>query len=459
MISWIDWGIWLLYFSCFALALVLYMNSKKKDYYRFFLPGFIIKTFGSVVFALVYVYYYKFGDSFEYFKGAVSLSNAMIDNPSVYLDLLFSEPSTNFDGEMNEYAGSLAYSDTPEEWFMVKLLSPLALLSFRSYLVLNLFMGFISFIGSWKLFKVFLDILPQKRNVAFICAFMIPSVVFWGSGIMKDTLTLLGVNYMIYIVYFWVIKKQYRLKYVFIFALLFFITFKLKSYIVIAILPGFLLTIFFNMRSRITSSVIRILSGPIILIFFISVSYLSLSYLSESSGKYRVSQIEWKVKGFHSWHTDLGGSSYSLGEIEYTPTGVIKKIPESLNVTFFRPYVWEARNPVVLLGALESLAVFVLFLSTFFAFFIQSWRSRRLHLRGSLFRIISTFILTIWRSLSKESLLRGMLIFILIFGFAIGFTSYNFGALGRYKIPIFSLFVFTLFYVRYQSKYLLNTMK
>lgn len=43
-------------------------------------------------------------------------------------------------------------------------------------------------------------------------------------------------------------------------------------------------------------------------------------------------------------------------------------------------------------------------------------------------------------------------IYCLIFGFVVGFTSYNFGALGRYKIPIYSLFIFILLYLYQQYK-------
>jgi len=46
------------------------------------------------------------------------------------------------------------------------------------------------------------------------------------------------------------------------------------------------------------------------------------------------------------------------------------------------------------------------------------------------------------------------LIFSIVFGFAVGFTSYNFGALARYKIPVMPFFSFLLlhFYFKYKEK-------
>jgi len=427
MISLIDWGIWVVYLVIIFFVLWFYRYSKSAEEYRFFLPGFLIKVFGSIAFTLIYVYYYKFGDSFEYYKGALALNEAMSNSWTDYIDLLFSESSTDFMNHLIRYTNSLEYADTPEEWFMVKLISPISFIAFKSYLVINLLMGFISFWGSWKLFKVFADILPDKKTLAFISAFLIPSVVFWGSGIMKDTITLAGVNYIIYALYFGFVKGQTKFIYYVTIPIWFYITFKLKSYITIALLPGVVLTAYYHLKSKINSNFIRIISGPILLITLTSLSFLGLKSLSESSQKYSTSQLEWKVKGIHSWHSDegTGGSSYNLGQIDYTPIGVVKKIPEALNVTFFRPYPWEARNAIVFLGALESAFILGLFLLTLYQ---------------SNFRPL--------RYINNQSILKGMLIFVLIFGFAIGFTSYNFGALGRYKIPIFSLFTFILFYIR-----------
>jgi len=425
MITWVDWGIWLVYFAVIFTVLWFYRSSKSEnDLYKWFLKGFLIKVFGSVAFALIFVYYYKFGDSFEYWKGAVMLSKAFLESPSDYFELLFHESSTNFPGHLRQYTDSLAYSDTAEEWFMVKLISPLALISFNSYLVINLLMSIVSFWGGWKLFKVFSNILPKHKNLAFYTVFLIPSMVFWGSGLMKDTLTLSGINYLIYVLYFSLINQQFKPIYLFWAIVWFYITFTLKSYIILAFLPSILLTLFFSYKSKIISPIIRFVSVPIILIVFISIGFVSLKSLSESSEKYSAEQLEWKVKGFHSWHTSLGGSAYNLGNVEYTPIGVIKKIPAALNVTFFRPYIWEARNPVVMLGAIESTILLVLFIVVLFKTKLKPLSY-----------------------LKNQHLLKALILYILIFGFAVGFTSYNFGALGRYKMPVMSLFVFILTYI------------
>jgi len=52
--------------------------------------------------------------------------------------------------------------------------------------------------------------------------------------------------------------------------------------------------------------------------------------------------MEQTAKTFQDFHGNLtiddgGGSAYSLGDIDFSPLGIIKKSPAALNVTFSGP--------------------------------------------------------------------------------------------------------------------------
>ena len=90
--------------------------------------------------------------------------------------------------------------------------------------------------------------------------------------------------------------------------------------------------------------------------------------------------------------------------------------PAAINVALYRPYLWEVRNPLMLLASLEGLALLI------FTIII-------------LFRII-------WY---KVNLLNSpaawfSLVFSLTFAFAVGISTYNFGTLFRYKLPLMPFF-------------------
>jgi hypothetical protein len=427
-ISWVDWIIWVIYFTLIFLVLLIYRNGKTESYYKYFLPAFVLKVVGGLMFTTIYVYYYQFGDTFLYHRGATVLADTLINDPGSYFRLLLSE-NANLPLDLQDFSQSISYSRGAEEWFMVKVLSPIVLVAFNSYLVTTLFMSTIAFWGGWKLFQVLRHFVPKKSFFAFGATFLLPSVIFWGSGIMKDTFTLAGLNLIIYYLFYSIYQWRWKLSRILLIFLLAFFVFKLKGYIIIAFIPGLLFGINVVAKNRIQELVLR----RVLSLFFLGITGTILlvgpTFLANASAKYNLASVEGRVKGFHTWHTDVGGSTYNLGEVDYSPLGVVKKIPQALNVTFFRPYLWEASSPVVLVAAIESFLLFGLFLYLL------------IKLKYRIFNLIFA-----------QPMLLTFFFYCLIAGFIVGFTSYNFGALGRYKIPVASLFVFLLLYLYYKVK-------
>jgi len=428
ILDWTNWIIWSIYFVMFYIGFWVYRNSKDGDLYQYFLKGFIIKVIGGLVFALVFVYYYKAGDTVLYFSGSTALSNLIYEEPVTYFKLLFL-PS-DLPPEYYEIARQIPYSHTGEEWFMVKLISFFAFLSFKKYLVLSLWLNMVAFWGSWKLYQVFADIMPEHKNKVFLIIFFLPSTFFWGVGILKDTITLAVVFYVIYVLYQILEKKKFTFKYIIGVLLGSFVVYKLKSYLLLALLPSMFTLVYLYVKYKINHKMFRQILGPLLIILFLIPGYFGVLKLSEGTN-YKVDKLQKQVEGFHSWHTTTGGSSYNLGEVEYTFWGIISKIPASLNVTFFRPYLWEAKSVTSLIGALESTFVLVFFLFVFF-------KTRR----------------DFFKYLNSNKFILGLSVFVLFFGFVVGFTSYNFGALARYKMPIYPLFVLILLYIysRYEKE-------
>lgn len=423
VVTWVDWAIWVVYFTFIFVVLVVYRLSKTENHYRFFLFGFVLKVFGGLGFAIIYIYYYKYGDTFLYHRGATVLSQTFLESPADYFRLL-SSSNGNLPPDLSEFSTAISYSRGAEEWFMVKLLSPITFVAFHSYLVLTLFLSLISFYGGWKLFLVFKDLMPKRENLAFIAVFLLPSVLFSGGGVMKDTFTLAGINIIIYGLYFTLFKRQVSLAKYGLIMVAAYVVFYLKSYVLIAFVPGLLFGLNALIKERLNNPVLRRSLGTLFLLITVGIIYTGPRVLADTSSKYTAAAITGRVKGFHTWHTDVGGATYNLGEMNYTPLGVIQKIPAALNVTFFRPYLWESSSVVVLISGLESFALLLFFV---YVLYKLRWK--------------------IFRHIREEPILITFLIYCLIFGFVVGFTSYNFGALGRYKIPVYSLFVFLLFYL------------
>jgi hypothetical protein len=198
---------------------------------------------------------------------------------------------------------------------------------------------------------------------------------------------------------------------------------KFKAYVVISFIPAAIVWMSLSLRYRIKNKLARGLIVPIVLILGVVALFPILQFLGNETERYKVEQMESRVKGFHTWHTSKGGSNYTLGEVEYTITGALKKAPQAVSITLFRPFPWEVKNVMMLIGAIEGFLFLCLFI--YFVF-------------------IKTRFFTWMKTLYQDPFLLSSLVFVIVFAFAVGFTSYNYGALFRYKIQCMPFFFLIL---------------
>ena len=391
---------------------------------RYFIPALTVRIIGALAVGFLYQFYYDGGDTFNYHThGSRIVWEALTDSPITGLKLIFSKGELT--GETFKYASRIVFYSDPSSFFVVRIASVFDIITFSSYATTAVLFSVLSFAGMWALFITFYNqYLHLHAPIAFATLF-IPSVVFWGSGIMKDTVTLSALGFLTYSVYKLFIKKQYSLSNV---LLLFFsamIIFSIKKYILLCFLPAVLLWVYASRIKRIKYAVLRFLITPVMLFVLVLSSYYSVVLVGENDSRYAVDRI---AKTAQITAFDIGfytgkdaGSGYNLGELDGTFEGMIRLLPAAINVSLFRPYLWEIRNPLMFLSALESAALFLITLYLLF------------RLR---FKIL--------KGVFNPSILF-CLAFSLTFAFAVGVSTFNFGTLTRYKIPLLPFYVLSIF--------------
>jgi hypothetical protein len=207
-----------------------------------------------------------------------------------------------------------------------------------------------------------------------------------------------------------------------------------KIYILVAFVPALSIWLLVSYSKKIRSWGLRwTLNTLTISMCGGGLIFLSQNF-AEELGKYSLDKIANTAKvtkGYiNSVSEEEGGSAYDLGEFEPTLSGMLTKFPQAVVVTLFRPFLWEAKKPIMLLSALESLAFALLFINVFFR-------------RG---------IKMILRKTLNDPNLLFFLIYSLLFAFAVGVSTGNFGTLSRYKIPCVPFFAAFLLILYYQQK-------
>lgn len=411
----------------FYARIVQNRRSNDKPYYNYFANALLIKIFAGIIFGVITMGFYP-GDTFEYFKIINSLNRLLLQDSSKYFDILLHGNQPEFWSYFNMETGYPAHYmwRDPTSIFVGRVYSPLMLLTSNSFLLSTVVAAIIGFTGLWKLYQMFCEIYPGLERKFAIAILYFPSVLFWSSGILKDTITISAVGWIMYCFYKFAIQFKFKTHYFIVIVLASFLVINIKSYIFAALLPGLLIWFFFGKLKTIKSSFVRIIIAPILIGVLVFGFAFFMSGISAAMGDY--GDINKTMEKAQVTQQDLtrgeqyGENYYNIGEFEATPMGIISKAPIAIVSGVFRPFIWEASNPFILLSGLESLflmsfLVYCIFRTGFFKFF---------------------------RNITKDPLLIFSLSFIIIFGFGVGLATANFGALVRYKIPLLPFFVLSL---------------
>ncbi|HPX76286.1 MAG TPA: hypothetical protein PLW77_06880 [Bacteroidales bacterium] len=407
-------------------------NNFDKAEYKFFKSALIYKILVSVVFALTVLFFYP-GDSFSYFQSINSFSKLFFENPQHYFNILVFGNKPEFHSYFNANTGYPPYYmwRDANSIFVARFYSIFMFLTYRSYLLSTIIASLIGFTGLWKFYKTLCKIYPGIEQKFIFAIMYMPSLFFWTSGIMKDTLTVSAIGWIIYAFYELVIIKKIKVKYILIIIISSIIIINVKAYVLLALAPGLFIWAFFGQMKAIKSKVLKFLLAPAILGILLLVFSLLMRNASEYMGVY--GDIEATLTQASVVQQDLlryeqyGQNYYDIGKFEATPMGVLKKFPEATISGIYRPFLWEAGNPFVLLAALESLFLLVYLLYVAF----------------------KTKIIRFFKIVFSDPLLIFSLSFVIIFSFGIGLASANFGALARYKAPMLPFYVASLFIIEY----------
>lgn len=401
---------------------------KDPELRKYFMPGLVVKLIGSILVGVIYAFYYKGGDTSSYFYDSSILYQAFLESPSSFFKILL-HPANNFDPELYDYVVQMRFENDKQAFIVSKITGVMALLSFRTYSVSSMLYAFFSYAGVWALFTTFCKIYPNLKRQFAIAVLFLPSVFFWGSGILKDTITFSCVGWMTWCTYNIFIKRSRVITSVIILLLVMWLAASIKAYIVISIIPAIALWVFLNFRNRIRSTFIKIISGPLIFSSGLVVAYILVNSLSADNDKYSINKFTATAQTFQASNAvNVQGDQASIydvgqGSFDGSIGSYLRVIPLSINVTLFRPYPWEIKSPVMVLSAIESI---------FFLFF-------------TIRIMIRVGVLGFFRSIGRNSFVFFCMSYSLLFAFAVGFSASNFGALVRYKIPCLPFYLAALY--------------
>ena len=398
---------------------------------RYFFTALSVKIIGAIALGVVYQFYYDGGDTYNYHThGSRHIWEAFVDSPGKGFSLLFSDG--NYEGNYYAYSSRIFFFTDPASFFIVKLAAIFDLFTFSTYSSTAICFAVLSFIGMWMFFLTFYKKYPDLHWQIALAVLFIPSVFFWGSGLLKDTLMVACLGVVTYQIDKLFFERKISFVNVLVLIISLWCIFSVKKFVLQAFLPAVFLWIYLTNLKRIRSVALRVFVFPLILVFLGFSVYYSIVKVGEGDRKYAVENLA-KTARVTAYDIRFqtgkdAGSGYTLGELDDSFGTMLKLAPQAINVSLFRPYLWEVKNPLMLMSSLESMFFLILTLTLVFRY---RWS------------VVRSF---------KNPDISFSLVFSLVYAFAVGISSFNFGTLARYKIPLMPFYALTIVLIFYENR-------
>lgn len=376
------------------------------------------------MFGCIYIFYYGGGDTISYYESARALVNLFYADPGSYLRMVLGPVDWKlyYSVQSNDTGWVVGwFYEDPRSYMVVRLISPLMIIAFRSYFLTTILVSWLTYEGLWRLYLMFVRYYPDLKAQLATGVLFLPSTVFWGSGIMKDPFTLAATGLYVSYVDLVLVRRNFKWRGVVSALVAVWLLLALKPYIFMLLFPGTLYWVFNDRIKRIRNALVKFVFLPIAITGLFVFSLFVLQQLGSQLGKFSLDEAlkTASITSEYLRSDAVGGNSFSIGAFDATWQGALGKFVPATMAGLFRPYLWDVNNVVMLLSALENTFLLVISLRLL-------WRTKVIRMGYAVFH---------------DPLVAFCLLYSLCFGFMIGLTTSNFGSLVRFKIPMLPFFL------------------
>ena len=405
-----------LLFNTFIFLVIivwLFNRTRQESLKPWFFYTLFLKIGAGIVLGMLYIYVFQEGDTISYHKAASWLSQYARKEPEKYFDFLV------LMGKIPE--GFSFFINEPRALFLAKITSVIAIITNNNYWLISIYFSLFSFIGSWLVANRIASFYPNYGFAALIGFLFFPSVVFWSSGLLKESIAMGCIGLYVYIfiplfrdqkmnivqgfvfiisaIFLWLVKYYYA-------GILFSVTFALFISKIIISNPRFTFT-----KNKPVYS--------IFLTVFIILS-LGISFLHPNLNPFNIFSIL-EQNHFQMLAISDPGNTVRFINIGQGFTYFLINIPVSMIGGLFLPLPWSTHSFLGVLAGILNLIILILAIAKIFSFRKAA-------------------------DLESKLLASALITYIFILAILLTFTTPNFGTLERYKISYLPFFLLLIFH-------------
>jgi hypothetical protein len=381
---------------------------------RFFLwTGWVLKLSAGILLGLLYQYYYPGGDTFIFFRDAKQLSHVFRTDPVAYLQFLWNG------NESHRVWASLSEIQ-PRSLFFTKIISMINIVTLDNYWITGLYLSFASFLASRYLIKRILVLFPDAVLSAVLAFLFFPTVLFWSSGMIKESLAITCLFFLAGLFLVAISKKKLNVWEWILLPAGLWMLWMLKYYWAAVFFPAAISTLVFYIvilpKIRHTKFIVH---GVVWLVLFFMICSGAVLMHPNFNPEYFLHVVvdNHDVLTLRSDPQNL----IQFNDLRPTWLSILINSPWALFSGLVRPFLFEGGGLLKFLYALENALVLVLMLSS-------AGNIRRV--RGSRFGMVAVAVIA----------------YAIILCVFLALSTPNFGTLARYRIGFLPFLIFLMAY-------------
>lgn len=328
---------------------------------------FVLKILAGLALYAIYAYYYNNranSDIFKYYDDSAILFSSLSDNPLDYLRMLTGYESESphlykYYEQMNFWIKPDDYDLYNDNQTVIRFNAFIRLFSFGCYNVHMVFMNFISFTGLTYILKVLQPFFKGKKYGLLCIVFLLPSVLLWTSGVLKEGILMFGIGMFVY--YTFAVLKKFSVERTLLIVLSVLILLVTKFYVLFAMIPGALSLLFIRLFPKVNRWLVFGIVHVIIIAFFFNSSLISKYDLPGITSK--------KQHDFINMinNTENVGSRIDIPELSPGFFDFVKNSPVAVFNVMFRPLPGDVNSVIMIPAFLENLLIWlIIFIAIFF---------------------------------------------------------------------------------------------
>jgi len=360
---------------------------------RYILLAFILKVVAGCGLGWIYIHYYTDrtkADTFKFYDDSGVMMEALAVNPRHFFELFTGidadDPELEpYNYKMNTWVTEDFYVSSNR--MMVRLNTVFRFLTPGDHYYLHVvFINFLSLLGLVFLCKTFFSRIEKNRLLFFAAIILFPSLLFWGSGLLKDGIVLFAAGCMLYSFSRMVNGSSYRILNAFTFVLSAILMALIKIYILMAMVPALVGWLWFFVDKQ------KIVLKFVIAHIVVFAAALTSKYVLPNLDVVHYLDVK-QSEFFRAVVVEKPNHVLEIAPLHNSAFVLFAQAVPAFFRTLLRPHILEASGALIILAAVENIALLLLFLLALISIRKNGWTTDPLfYFSLSVFILIFTLI-------------------------------------------------------------------